>query len=369
MRRLAPVAALACAASLSAATQPGLDVRVPFAPQVVPRSDGRFIDYELHLANYGRRAIRLQSVELLDADTGGRLALYEGAALVAAVGGQWVPRDAGDRLDVAGGGRAVMFVDQPVAGAMPRRLTHRIRYMADAGGVVTVTAPAVLVATATSIALAPPLRGGPWAAIYAPEMEFGHRRYVYAVDGVARVPGRYAIDFFGADRSGATPARYEVEPGYGAEVLAVADGTVVATRDDMPDPAGPADRPSPSVDDGAGNFVTLDLGGGRYAYYEHLRRGLRVRRGDRVRKGAVIASLGATGHVGGPHLHFHVGNGPDALRAEGVPFVLTGYDVLGGYGAIGDFDARRPWTRRVGGASARTMPAPGAVVRFAAPRS
>jgi murein DD-endopeptidase MepM/ murein hydrolase activator NlpD len=41
------------------------------------------------------------------------------------------------------------------------------------------------------------------------------------------------------------------------------------------------------------NYVTLDLGGSRYAFYEHLKHGsITVRRGDRVKSGQVIGLLG-----------------------------------------------------------------------------
>src|SRR5690606_40933175 len=57
----------------------------------------------------------------------------------------------------------------------------------------------------------------------------GHRRYIYAVEGEATIPGRYAIDWILLDDNG----RYVAGDGnvvanrfgYGAEVLSVADGT------------------------------------------------------------------------------------------------------------------------------------------------
>src|SRR3546814_8360873 len=69
-------------------------------------------------------------------------------------------------------------------------------------------------------------------------MERGHRRVFYATEGSATLPGRFAIDFMKLDERGKLssgdadiPASHH---GFGAEVLAVADGTIVAVRDDVP---------------------------------------------------------------------------------------------------------------------------------------
>lgn len=74
---------------------------------------------------------------------------------------------------------------------------------------------------------------------------------------------------------------------YGEPVLAVADAVVSAVRDDVPESI--AGAPPPSLADETGNYIALDLGGGRLAFYEHLAPGLSVRAGDRVRRGQVSA--------------------------------------------------------------------------------
>jgi murein DD-endopeptidase len=55
--------------------------------------------------------------------------------------------------------------------------------------------------------------------------------------------------------------------GYGAEVLAVADGVVAATRDDLTESRTLSGRPRPPLEESEGNFIVLDLGDGRYAFY------------------------------------------------------------------------------------------------------
>ena len=156
----------------------------------------------------------------------------------------------------------------------------------------------------------------------------GHRTTLIAPDGVARIPARFAVDWILAPAQTAPtpPNAAPVYNGFGREVLAVADGVVVRSRDGAPDqPPGVSRTPQPlPLDDGSGNYVVLDIGGGRFVVYEHLQQGsVRVTAGDRVRRGQVIAGLGSSGSTSiGPHLHFHVADAGYTLAAEGMPWAL-----------------------------------------------
>ncbi|WP_017576159.1 M23 family metallopeptidase [Nocardiopsis kunsanensis] len=77
-----------------------------------------------------------------------------------------------------------------------------------------------------------------------------------------------------------------------------------------------------------GNHVVLDLGGGVYALYAHLRRGsARVRPGDRVAPGQVLGECGNSGNSSEPHLHFQLMDAADPRLAVGVPFTWRGVGV------------------------------------------
>jgi murein DD-endopeptidase len=221
------------------------------------------------------------------------------------------------------------------------------------------------------VTVAPPLRGGPWVAIYGASFARGHRRVLLALDGQVHIPARFAIDWIRLDAHGrhARGDEHVVAnwSGYGEDVLAVVDGTVVAIRNDYPE-GRTLDNHRHPLGEGSGNFVSLALGDGRYAHYEHLKPGsVRVHPGERVHRGQVIAALGFSGDSTGPHLHFHVSDGARPLAGEGLPFVINRYDVLGHYSSLDDFDAGKPWQALPPGsvhARHETMPAASAVVDF-----
>lgn len=60
----------------------------------------------------------------------------------------------------------------------------------------------------------------------------------------------------------------------------------------------------------SGNTVVIDHGGGLFSLLAHLSE-MAVQAGDRVRTGDVVGTVGATGRVTGPHLHW-------AVRANGA---------------------------------------------------
>ena len=184
--------------------------------------------------------------------------------------------------------------------------------------------------------LGPPVEGADWLAEDGPsnDQDNHHRRGVVILNGLPVDSRRFAIDWKevkdGAPSSGDARDAHSYYS-YGKAVLAVADGRVVIARDGLPENIpGHGDAFHPAVpitlETVAGNTITLDLGGGQFAYYMHLQPGsLRVKAGDRVRRGQVLARIGASGDAREPHLHFEVTTSPKLLAGEGVPYLIDHY--------------------------------------------
>jgi peptidase M23-like protein len=94
---------------------------------------------------------------------------------------------------------------------------------------------------------------------------------------------------------------------FGKTLVAPADGRVTAILDTRPEVAiGDTDVSHPE-----GNYLVVDIGGGRYVMMGHLQRGSAlVAAGDRVRRGQPLARVGNSGNTSEPHVHVQVQNKP-----------------------------------------------------------
>jgi hypothetical protein len=291
--------------------------------------------------------------------------------------GQRLTLVAGGRGAIAPGSSATLFVELNLARpATPGTLRHQIDFgVSGSDAISSIKDVAIEVRTRPPLVLGPPLAGGPWGAVHDPAWPRGHRRVYYTIDGRARLPGRYAIDFVKLDGRGHTTSGDPDSPGeafgYGDPVLAVADGVIVGQRGDMAESARISGNVAHSLGEGAGNYVALRLAGGQVAFYEHLRPGsVRVKSGQRVRRGEVLGALGFSGDTTGPHLHFHLAASNSLLDAEGVPFVFDRFTQFGRIDDMARFGKQR-WTETPDLAPARLREWPGynAVLAFAAGKS
>lgn len=316
-----------------------LKITVPEMLAFIPVSGKSTAYYEIHVTNLSTKAIKLSRLMVVDARDSSFVLDYDRRAMQSHFTTEG--RTENDTsLSVAPHGAGVIYVEL-VTGVkiIKHRITYEVSDEANARSIEQETHETVC--HQSEVLLGPPLRGGPWVAIYDPAWPRGHRRVFYRIGNSARIPGRYAIDFMKVDHLGKVAigdqniVRHWL--GYAAEVLAVADGVVASIRNDFPESATLAEHPRYTGQDAAGNFVSLDLGSGCYAFYEHLKPfSITVKQGDRVKKGQVIALLGFTGSSTGPHLHFHVADTNSTLGAEGIPFILESFENIGFYP---DFEA------------------------------
>lgn len=147
---------------------------------------------------------------------------------------------------------------------------------------------------------------GTWAIIQGYHGAETHRGYA-----------AYALDFVLLNEDGRAHARSGRRAtdwyGFGARVLAAADGLVVRAVGDRHD--------NPVLGAAtAANTVILQHGDHEFTEYVHLQRGsLRVRVGERVRAGQVLARCGNSG-AQTPHLHWAMLSSIDPIRTRPARF-------------------------------------------------
>jgi len=175
------------------------------------------------------------------------------------------------------------------------------------------------------IVIGPPLEGPGWIAGNGPSNTSGHRGALLVTGGAAHLAQRFAIDWVQSipTGGGGDPKLNKSYAAYGRRALAVADATVVATKDGIAENVPGPPPPNPTLETIGGNHVILDLGGGRYAFYAHLQpKSLKVKLGDRVKRGQLLGLVGNSGNSTEPHLHFQICDAPSPLACEGLPYAF-----------------------------------------------
>jgi Peptidase family M23 len=313
-------------------------VSAPNLPLSVPGSDGRqHVEYDLLVANTAATPAALTVLEVLTAD-GEVLLRLDGPALVAAT----QPLDGtSPAAEIPGSTAAAVVVDLGLAAdQLIERLTHRVGYElrgapVDSGTGHEVSGPVLALDPRPPVMIAAPLSGPGWLTANSCCDAFTTHRAGRTPTGGDRFvkTETFAVDWiqlrgdqpFTGD--GSSPGQWF---GHGADVVAAADGTVVAARDGLPE------QPPNSLPAGidptqtTGNQVIVQIRPDTWALYAHLQPGsIAVAVGDRVVAGQTLARLGNSGNSIAPHLHFGLLDGPDPGNANSVPFVLDHFAVSG----------------------------------------
>ena len=325
-------------------------VHTSIEPTVV-RIDGHdALCYELYIANMSATPAELSRVEVLDGTQ--TLLDQSGAALLAALRHTAKTQPAAGTEGAIAPGEQIVFyawVEIPHGAKAPAEIHHALT-MRQQGGTdaLRIVTHSIAVKPATEV-IESPLRGSNWLAGNGPGNTSGHRRGIIPIDGAARVPQRFAIDWVQVGKDGKTfsgdEKKNESYLCYGQHVHAVANGVVTEVKDGIPQNVPGVDsRAVPiTLETVGGNHIILDIGNGVYAFYAHLQPGsLRVKVGDRVKAGQVIVLLGNSGNSTEPHLHFHLIDRSSPLGGEGLPFAYPSYTLLG-KGTLGDDAAKIDW--------------------------
>jgi hypothetical protein len=340
----ASVAMSATAAAATGKAKPELtaiQVQPIHEAQVVRGDDGKdHVEYDLLVVSVFDDPVTLSSVTVLD-PAGKELGRVDGDVLAAATQALFSKAPV---AAIPASGAVAVEVDLALApGTVPARLTNRIAYTlppdsvsAPLLGATEVNGPEVRVNRQPATVLKqPPLAGDGWLATDAcctPPSP--HRDLRLAIDGLRIETGEtFAVDWGRVkgnrlfDGDGSTNEQFY---GFGADVLAVADGTVVFTQDGEPLQTPGAAKLATKQSAIGGNKVILKIAPKVFAAYEHLQPGsLTVKVGDKVKAGAVLAKLGNTGPSTGPHLHFGLLNRPSVFTGRALPFVFDRFTLAG----------------------------------------
>ncbi len=304
------------------------------APRPVLGTDERIhLVYEVEIANVTSAPIRFRRVTVKDAQIGTTLATLDAQAINGrfSLGG----RRGSESTELGPFQSGVLFVHVPLEHetSLPSVLTHLVEASYGEPSVdLSIPMAGTPVITAEPIVLGPLFRGGGYIAADGCCDSIRHVRALLALNGVFNLSQRFAVDWERLDDDGTIfrgvakdVHSYHI---YGAPILAVADGTVVASRNDLADQLPgklPNGLPLAEAD---GNFAILDIGHGAYALYAHMEPGsVRVRAGDQVRRGDHIGNVGNTGNTQAPHLHFQMMDGPSGFASNGIPYVFDAFMV------------------------------------------
>lgn len=316
-----------------------IDVEIRVAPIPVKANGAMHLLYELHLTNFSARNVELVRIEVFDDSSKPRmLANYKDTDLTSMLARPGAGQISDKRV-IAGGMRAVVFIELVFdrSAPIPSALQHRLFFKSTDGQAEdSIETTLLAVKRIAPLVVASPLRGDGWVALSGMSNTSGHRRTIVVVNGKARIAQRFATDWVRAGADGLAfrgdPAKLSNWSAYGAEVHSVGPGTVADVRDGVPenDPSSEKKAVPITVESAPGNYIIVDMGHGYFSFYAHLQpNSIRVKKGDRVTRGQVIALLGNSGNSDSPHLHFHITDGNSPLGAEGMPYVLEEFEVLG----------------------------------------
>jgi murein DD-endopeptidase len=335
--RLILAVSIVCAAALALSTfacggSPSVDVQitVPFAPQLVRSRLRRNLAYEINLApDYRSQGFTLTRVEVLDAASENVLAVYEGKTLADNMMFPDTYKDISIPI-------VLIWLKLDHSQTPPVSLTHRLQFTRSGDKrIVTIKGANTTINTSPARVIAAPFKSDMAGAFETTDGSVHHFRLPIMFKGLTRNPQRFGGDWLVLTPDGKPGtrdgAKNEDYPGWGVDLLAVADGAVVDVENALDDFEGSTgDLTKVPATRVTGNHVYLDIGGGLYAIYAHCLKGsVVVNKGDKVVKGQVIAKMGNSGMSMGPHLHFQLSNGPDPLVAESVPYVLDKFTLVG----------------------------------------
>jgi murein DD-endopeptidase MepM/ murein hydrolase activator NlpD len=238
-------------------------------------------------------------------------------------------------------GEALLLMGQPFAYKGARDAVRvRVQFVRE-GRTVETSASLPINSAMSKTAFRFPMMGQ-WFSAVGPTPHTAHRW---------ALPEEFAFDIVslgdGTRSYRGSGTAFEDYHAYGADILAAADGTVVAVKADVAEDPTTLRQPGETAEAYgermgayqmqlvasdisliAGNYIAIDHGNGEFSLYAHLMPGsVTVKVGDVVKAGQLMARLGSSGNSTEPHLHFQVCDGPVPLNCAGIPVNFTNIEL------------------------------------------
>ena len=302
------------------------------------------VDVELMSAGEVKDARRIAGADLKTAAGAGPRVQASGMTEMMAFqfcSGALIPQGAKLAGPVLKQGEALLLMQQPFAYKGARDAVRVSVQVLRGGKIVETRASLPINSELSKTVFQFPMKGQ-WFAAVGPTPHTAHRW---------ALPEEFAFDIVrmgdGTRSFRGDGTKFEDYYAYGAEILAAADGKVVAVKTDVVEDATTLRQPGEAVDAYgervgayqmqlvmkdinaiAGNYVAIDHGNGEVSVYAHLKPGsVSVKVGDGVKAGQVIGLLGSSGNSTEPHLHFQVCDRVEPLACAGVPVNFTNIEL------------------------------------------
>jgi hypothetical protein len=319
---------------------PQVSVDFLFPPSPLIQAGKPRLVYEMRVTNYAPLTYTLDAIEV---HAGGKTFNYAGATL------RQMTRFLGEKARSAAtlkfdpGQSAIVFFtlgfDQ--SADVPQELLHTLHFISpDKTNHALMPSP-LAVGQNAAVVVHPPLRGEAWIAgdstHNAPDAD--HRRTVLLLDGRPWLAQRYAIDWVQYRMVGGEATTWSGPEDknasyfcYDAPIYSVANGTVVAAMDGLPENVPHSGKYAIDLNfiNAGGNHVIVDIGDQHYVFYAHMRPGsVAVKVGDHLTTGQILGHVGNTGSSTEPHLHMHIVDHPSFLAGHGIPYEFDQFSASG----------------------------------------
>lgn len=312
-----------------------LNIKIPFVPEPFRFGDKIYITYELEIINQEQNNLIFEKLVIFNQKTSQPIKFYDQNNLNIKyfdINNNLIT--ATDAFQTAQKALIFVWLEFSAASALATELNYKLAMRANNNLIISDGKPITIPHKKPMVIGSPFRKPASWYVANGPAANSTHREAVIPLKGPMYLPQRFAIDFVSVNEQGRSFAHNGMALKdwycYGEDVVAVADGIITSTKNDMIENDINGRAVPINFDTALGNHVALKIDDDHLAVYAHLIPGsLTVKVGDMVRKGQVLGKIGNSGNSDAPHLHFHMCVGPSPLLSQGQSYSFESFETLG----------------------------------------